>query len=80
MVLTTVYNFQNYWVSGLCPSSGVLEIRKYDVSRTGSRSILRKSYPQSLDPPHLRTKTDPASEMLHFPASRIQDGHSPKTQ
>jgi hypothetical protein len=26
--LTVVYNIQNYWVFGLCPSSGILEIRK----------------------------------------------------
>jgi hypothetical protein len=28
--------FQNYWVSGLCPSSGILETRKHNVSETGS--------------------------------------------
>jgi hypothetical protein len=27
-----VYNTQNYWVSGLYPSSGILENRKHDVS------------------------------------------------
>jgi hypothetical protein len=32
---------QNYWVLGLCPSSGVLETRKHNVSETGSISILR---------------------------------------
>jgi hypothetical protein len=31
-----VYNTQNYWVSGLCPSSGILETRKHNVSETGS--------------------------------------------
>jgi hypothetical protein len=33
-----VYNTQNYWVFGLCPSSGILETRKHDVSETGSVS------------------------------------------
>jgi hypothetical protein len=52
---------ENYWVSGLCPSSGILNTRKH-VSETGSVSVLRgregdtyyvgslrKSRPQSLD-------------------------------
>jgi hypothetical protein len=29
-----VSNTQNYWVFGLCPPSGVLEIRKHNVSET----------------------------------------------
>jgi hypothetical protein len=37
-----VYNTQNYWVSGLCPSSGILNTRKHNVSKTGSISVLRK--------------------------------------
>jgi hypothetical protein len=37
-----VYNTQNYWVFGLLHSSGILEIRKHDVSETGSVSILRR--------------------------------------
>jgi hypothetical protein len=40
-VLTMVYNTQNYWVFGLCPSSGILETRKHNVSETGSVSVLR---------------------------------------
>jgi hypothetical protein len=35
------YVAQNYWVFGLCPSSGILTTSKYDVSETGSVSILR---------------------------------------
>jgi hypothetical protein len=27
--------FQNYWVLGLCPSSGILENRRHNVSETG---------------------------------------------
>jgi hypothetical protein len=44
-VLTMVYNTQNYWVFGLCPSSGFQLIRrkkeKHDDSETGSVSALR---------------------------------------
>jgi hypothetical protein len=49
-----VYNTQNYWFFGLCPSSGILETRKHDVSETGSVSVLRwaeKTPTQSLDNP-----------------------------
>jgi hypothetical protein len=28
------YNIQNYWVFRLCPSSGILETGKHDVSET----------------------------------------------
>jgi hypothetical protein len=31
----------NYWVSGLCPMSGILNTRKHIVSETGSLSVLR---------------------------------------
>jgi hypothetical protein len=30
-----VYNTQNYWVAGLCPSYGILETRKHDVLESG---------------------------------------------
>jgi hypothetical protein len=30
-----MYNTQNYWVFGLCPSYGILDTRRYDVSETG---------------------------------------------
>jgi hypothetical protein len=33
---------QNYWVFGLCPSSGILKIRKHNFSETGSVSVLRR--------------------------------------
>jgi hypothetical protein len=36
-----VYNAQNYWVFVLSPSSGILETRIYNVSETGSVSVLR---------------------------------------
>jgi hypothetical protein len=36
-----VYNTQNYWGFGLCPSSGILETRKHNVSETGSVFVVR---------------------------------------
>jgi hypothetical protein len=36
-----VYNTRNYWVFGLCPSSGILKYREHNVSETGSVSVLR---------------------------------------
>jgi hypothetical protein len=36
-----VYNTQNYWDFGLCPTSGILESRKHNVSETGSVSVFR---------------------------------------
>jgi hypothetical protein len=36
-----VYHTQSYWVFGLFPTSGILGIRKHDVSETGSVSVLR---------------------------------------
>jgi hypothetical protein len=36
-----VYQTQNYWVSALCPSSGILNISKHNVSETGPVSVLR---------------------------------------
>jgi hypothetical protein len=32
---------QNYWVVGLCPSSGIVKPIKHNVSETGSVSVLR---------------------------------------
>jgi hypothetical protein len=40
-VLTMVCDTQNYWVFGLCPSSGILEARRLYVSETVSVSNLR---------------------------------------
>jgi hypothetical protein len=33
---------QNYWVSGLRPSSGIVNTGKHNVSETGSASVLRR--------------------------------------
>jgi hypothetical protein len=33
---------QNYWVFGLCPSSGILENREHEVSDTGTVSVLKR--------------------------------------
>jgi hypothetical protein len=35
------YILQNHRVSGLCPSSGILNNGKHNVSETGSVSVLR---------------------------------------
>jgi hypothetical protein len=37
-----VYNTQYYWVSGLCPSPGILNTRKHNVSETESFSVFRR--------------------------------------
>jgi hypothetical protein len=34
-------NTRNYWVFGVCPTSGILETRKNNVSETGSISCLK---------------------------------------
>jgi hypothetical protein len=36
-----VYNTQNYWVSGLCPSSRIINVRKHNIPETGSVSVLQ---------------------------------------
>jgi hypothetical protein len=36
-----INNFQDYWVFGFCPSSGILKTTEYNVSETGSVSVLR---------------------------------------
>jgi hypothetical protein len=41
-ILTVVYNTQNYFGFGFWPSSEILKTRKYNVSETGSVSILRR--------------------------------------
>jgi hypothetical protein len=41
MILTIVYDTQNYWVFGLRLSSSIAETRKHNVSETGSVSVLR---------------------------------------
>jgi hypothetical protein len=83
-----VYNTQSYWVFGLCPSSNILNTRKYEVSETVSVLVLRRrgqtpTLPGPLErlPLHLRTQTDPVSETSCFLDFRIpDDGESPQTQ
>jgi hypothetical protein len=36
-----VYDIQDYWVFGLCPSSGIQKTEEHNVSETGSVSGLR---------------------------------------
>jgi hypothetical protein len=42
-----VYNTQNYWISGLCPLSRILNIRKHNVSETDPVKPLRPVSPVS---------------------------------
>jgi hypothetical protein len=35
------YDTQNYWVSGPCPLSEILNFGKHNISETGSVSLLR---------------------------------------
>jgi hypothetical protein len=89
------YNTQNYWVSGLCPLSGILNTRKHNVSETGPVSVLMgvKETPTLLGPLEranlnhwsspliLRTETDLVSETLCFLVFKIpDDGLSPEAQ
>jgi hypothetical protein len=39
-VLAMVCNTENYWVSGLWPSSGILSNRKHNVSEIGFKTPL----------------------------------------
>jgi hypothetical protein len=44
-----VYNTQNYWIFGLCPSSGIVETTKHDVSETGCfRNVVFSNFPSGL--------------------------------
>jgi hypothetical protein len=36
-----LFKIQDYWLFGLCPSSGILKTREHNVSETGSVSVLR---------------------------------------
>jgi hypothetical protein len=36
-----VHNTQNYWVFGLCPSSGIVKTTEHSVSEIRSASIFR---------------------------------------
>jgi hypothetical protein len=41
VVLAMVHNTLNYWGSGFCPSAGILNTRRLDVSEAGSLPVLR---------------------------------------
>jgi hypothetical protein len=61
-----VYNTQNYWVFGFFPSSGILDnttFRKLDLFPSSDEGGGEDTY--SVEPLHLRTETDPASETLY---------------
>jgi hypothetical protein len=72
--MKSLFLVQNKWVSGLCPSTGILNTRKHNVSETGSVSVHRP-------PPYPRTESDQVSETLCFIVYRMPDcSHSPETQ
>jgi hypothetical protein len=70
-----VYNTQNYWVYGLCPSSCILKKRNKKIENTAFRKLylFPSSDEGSLERANLNhwMETDPVSETLFF--SRIQD-------
>jgi hypothetical protein len=56
-----VYNTQNYWVSELCSSSGILNTRKHNISETGSvfpSSDERREIPTLLGPLEIAMSSD----------------------
>jgi hypothetical protein len=69
-----IYNTLNYWVSGFCPSSKILNTTKHNVSETGSVSSSGLS-PFILGRKHVVSETL-CSLLLRFP----DDGQSPETQ
>jgi hypothetical protein len=77
-----LYSTQNYLIFGPCPSSGILETRKHNVSETGLRLCISKR-PNRVGVflRHLQMETDPVSETLCFLVSRtLDDGQSAKRQ
>jgi hypothetical protein len=70
-VLTMVYNTENYCVLGLCPSSGILEARKHNVSETGSVSVLRWGGEDTYSVGSLRTNFTHSMQWL-----RLAPGYS----
>jgi hypothetical protein len=67
-VQTIVYDTQNYWVSGPCPSSGILKTRKHDLSETEfflSSGDERKT-PTLLGPLERVILKSPDLELLRF--------------
>jgi hypothetical protein len=71
-----VYNTQNYWVFGLCSSSGILKPRTQRFENwIYFRPQVRGHQTQQsrCPPPHLRTETDSVSESLCALGFRIPD-------
>jgi hypothetical protein len=80
-----VYNIQNHWIPGLCPSSGILNTRKHNVSETESVQLLRLALSKvpnrvGVSLPHLKTEADPVSETLfsrYFEFWTMNKAHNP---
>jgi hypothetical protein len=76
-----MYNTRDYWVFGLCPSSGILKnIREHNVSETGSVSFLRQGGQRHL-PCWFRQKelplnTDPTKQVSPKPSTQHRNRSS----
>jgi hypothetical protein len=69
VIVLFIYPIQNYWVFGLFPSSGILEIRKYDFSKTGYVSVLRQ---RGKTP----TQLGPLKDLTSITGQPLSDSHS----
>jgi hypothetical protein len=65
--MTGNISLRNYRVSGLCPSSGILNTRKHNVSETGPVSVLMRGEGDSLLGPSITGRTyTSSSESFRF--------------
>jgi hypothetical protein len=71
-----VYNTQNYWVSGLCPSSAVLNARKHNADPVIEVGSFSKGSQQSRFHPPLHSFRNLCFLVFRIP----DDGQSPETQ
>jgi hypothetical protein len=69
-----VFNTQNYWGSRLCPSSGILESRKYNVSEIGSPLIYTFKPLGSVLTPLMEPAVDPISLVPLFSSRFLHRG------
>jgi hypothetical protein len=74
-----VYNTKNYWVSGLCPSSGILNsMKSMDLFPPSGEGRETPTLLGPLERSNLNHWTDPISNTFCFLVFRISDdGQSP---
>jgi hypothetical protein len=79
-----MYNTQNYWVFGLCPSSGWLLFLEFLPLSTHCMQITitlhRGQCMENSISPHMRTETDPVSETSCFSSNYLESGRWTKSQ